>query len=616
MPRGTPFRSEILATPATGFVAAAKNYTIGKANRTWTGKGRQGGIEWQEAAWNFYDTVGEYRYGVDWVGNLLSKAVLFVTGPDGKPTADPLVQEAMDALFGGPEGQAEMLRMLGIQFTVAGEAYIVGMDTNGQDDWFVIAATEISKRDGSTFTFGQGEDKVVAETNSSMVIRIWRPHPRTPKRSASPSRACLPILSEIERLTMHVAAQLDSRLTSAGMLILPSQFSFPTLPSRNKTNQGDPEPGESVSTQVANPAQAFADLLVSVAEIAIDAPQDASAKVPIVIQVDGEYIDKVQFLKFWTDLDQHAIELRKEAIGRLGLGLDMPPEILTGTADVNHWGSWQIEEAAIKSHSEPLLQVITSSLTVGYLRPVLESLGMDAEQAFEFNIEADDAAMRMRPNRSKEAMELYDRGVLSKEAVVRENGFSETDVMDEAERTEWLTVKLAEGQTTPELVAQGLALLGVPITAPAEPAEETHEQRPIPTKKDHPVRDIPRDGDAPAEGDNVPEELLAASQVVVYRALEKAGNKLKNRLSGSLKDEAVAAELYMRMPRLSDREMDSLLEGAWTCLDRFDLPSDIDTLAGCLDSYTRTIISLRKPPDRDLLREHLALMRLEHPASV
>jgi len=608
MPRGTPFRSEVLAVPATGFVAAARNFTIGKANRNWSGKGgRSAGEEWQNAAWDFYDSIGEYRYGVDWVGNLLSKATLYVTGPDGEPSKDERVIEAMAALFGGPEGQAEMLRMLGIQFTVAGEAFIVGLDADGEDDWFVIAATEITRKGGTTFSIGTGSDKIEADTADSMVIRIWRPHPRKPKVSTSPSRAVLPILSEIERLTMHVAAQLESRLTSAGLLILPSQFSFPTLPSR-KMNAEDPDVAP-VASQVANPAQAFADLLVEIASIAIDDPSDASAKVPIVTQVDGEYIDKVQFLKFWTDLDQHAIELRQEAIRRLGLGMDMPPEILSGTADVNHWGQWAIDEAAIKSHSEPLLKVITSSLTVGYLRPVLESLEMDPEEVKGFSIAADTADLRLRPNRSKEAMELYDRGVLSKEAVVRENGFDETDVMGDVERTEWLTVKLAEGQTTPELVAQGLTLLGVPVTAPAEPAEETHEQRPTPTKRLHPVTGPPSDGE-------VPEELVAGSEILVFRALERAGNRLKNRVNGHIPAKTTAAKLYMRLPALSEAEIAAVLEDAWTCVDDFGLPSDTDTLVRTLDSYTRTIMTLRKPPDRELLREHLALMRLEHPASI
>lgn len=599
MPRGTPFRSEVLASPTSGFVAAAKNFTIGKAKKGWTaGVGKSGGDDWQDAAWDFYDTIGEYRYGVDWVGNLLSKATLFVTDGDGKATADPMVDEAMAALFGGPEGQSEMLRMLGIQFTVAGEAYIVGLDADGEDDWFVIASTEISKQPGGGVTFGSGKDAVAVEDDASMLIRIWRPHPRRPKKSTSPSRAVLPILSEIERLTMHVAAQLDSRLTSAGMLILPSQFSFPTLPS----TRTDVDPGVVAAAQVSNPAQAFADLLVEIASIAIDNPSDASAKVPVVTQVDGDYIDKVQFLKFWSDLDQHAIELRTEAIRRLALGLDMPPEVLTGTADTNHWAAWQIDEAAIKSHSEPLLKVITSSLTVGYLRPVLESLGMAPENAAMFQIAADTAELRLRPNRSKEATELYNLGVLSKEAVVRENGFDEADVMGDDERTEWLTVKLAEGQTTPELVAQGLTLLGVPVTAPAEPAQGTHEARPIPSIADHPTRGAPNDGEVPAE-------LVAASEILVFRALERAGNRLKNRVGGHIPVGTTAAELYLRMPALTDAEITGVLDDAWSCTERFTLNCDPVALVATLDSYTRSLIALRKAPDRVLLRDHLALMR-------
>ena len=53
-------------------------------------------------------------------------------------------------------------------------------------------------------------------------------------------------------------------------------------------------------------------------------------------------------MTFWTQLDEHAIELRSEAIRRLGLGMDMPPEVLQGSADSNHWAAWQADEAAIK----------------------------------------------------------------------------------------------------------------------------------------------------------------------------------------------------------------------------------------------------------------------------
>ena len=50
---------------------------------------------------------------------------------------------------------------------------------------------------------------------------------------------------------------------------------------------------------------------------------------------------------------------------------DAPGANVTGTSDMNHWSSWQLEEAAIKAHTEPLLTAICSALTEGYLRPLM-----------------------------------------------------------------------------------------------------------------------------------------------------------------------------------------------------------------------------------------------------
>ena len=87
---------------------------------------------------------------------------------------------------------------------------------------------------------------------------------------------------------------------------------------------------------------------------------------------------------------------------------------------VSHWGAWQIEEATIKMHVEPMLDVIVNALTIGYLqvrprRRVLASIVYDT------------SALRLRPDRSKEAFELYDRGLISGEALLRENGFADDD---------------------------------------------------------------------------------------------------------------------------------------------------------------------------------------------
>jgi hypothetical protein len=43
--------------------------------------------------------------------------------------------------------------------------------------------------------------------------------------------------------------------------------------------------------------------------------------------------------------------LRREAVERLAIGLDMPPEVLLGLGDSNHWSAWQVDEQTWKGIS-------------------------------------------------------------------------------------------------------------------------------------------------------------------------------------------------------------------------------------------------------------------------
>lgn len=589
-------KSEVVSAPPPMILAAAKNYSIGKSRRIAATGSQLQGEQWQDGCWVFYDIVGEFRYAVDWVGNLLSKAKLYVSR-DGEPVEDTdIAAMALDALFGGEEGQSEMLRMLGINFTVAGEAYIIGYEGDTDDDWMVIASTEV-RRDGNN-NFRIGDETI--EGSRALVIRLWRPHPRRPKKSNSPARAVIPILAELDKLTQHVAAQIDSRLAGAGLLILPSETTFPAVPVTTLD-----EDGNEVTTLTSGDATSFVNKMIEVMETAIQDRADSSALVPIILQVAGEYIEGVKHMMFWSGLDAEAVNLRTEAIRRLALGMDMPPEVLTGVADVNHWGAWQIDEAAIKAHAEPLIAVITSSLTNGYLRPVLEA-DMSPEEAARYDIHADTSQLRMRPNRSKEALELWDRGVLSSEALLRENGFDPlNDEMDRSELVNWLLRKVAGGSTTPELVADALEKLGVILAGAPSPAIESTEAPQPRSLRDHPVRDVPE------EDDGVPEELVAVSEVIVFRALERAGNRLKTKMAGKVPTGVPAAELYLALPALSPSEVDEALTDVWSCTDRFAITATRPGLAATLDQYARTLMIFRRPHTYEQLRSHLSGMPMK-----
>jgi hypothetical protein len=577
--------------PSKSLVASAKRITRGvdpnKIARSGTG--------WQDAAWHFYNTVGEYAYAVNWVGNLLSRAKLYATiddgdGPRRLPPTDP-ASRLVEALFYDEQGRSTALQQIGVHYTVAGEAWVVGFEEDGQEQWQVVAPSRI-KKTGDDYTIN---GKPVA--GDPFMMRIWRPHPVDNSAATSPSRAALPILSEIERLTMHVAAQVDSRLSSAGILFLPNQMTFAV-----KTEDGNTITGN---------ADAFVDVLQDVMGRAIMNREDASALVPIVVTADGEVIEHVHHLQFWSELDNHAIELRTEAIRRLALSMDMPPEILTGQGDTNHWSSWSIDESSIKSHTEPLLNRIADDLATGYLRPMLIQGGdgvaaLPPDDARSYGIGVDTSEMRLRPNRSEEALELWDRGVLSAETLAIETGFKPDDIQDEAEHKRWFLNKVASGQTTPEIVEAALRALGIELEVrddPDAPSDrpEIQEARPTPSLEDHPRRDIPDESEI---------AMLAACEVLVFRALERAGNRLKNKTQRRIPGVA-AAETYM-YHKVDTGALDFVLEDAWSAVERFAHRWGVNSerLTDCLDAYTRAILVEQKPHDPEMMRGFVNLLKV------
>lgn len=609
-------RSQVLLAPKQqGFYAAARNFSVGKAS---TGKPKESGEGWQQNGWTYYDTVPEFHYAVNWVGNLLSRARLTVkkNGKVVSPEEDEVAYNALRGLFGGREGQQEMFRQLGIHFTVAGEAYILGLseglrtstldesaDADLEDEWYVVASTQLQLSNGNLRVWGTE----VPQESDRLLLRLWRPHPQMYLKSDAPTRAALPILEEIVKLSMHIAAQLDSRLSSAGILFLPSEVDF----SGHEVTYTDDDGEE--QTRAVEGIAGFSELLTEVASTAIKNRADASALVPIVVQVPSEALEKVNHLTFWSGLDENAEKLRTEAIRRLSLGLDMPPEVLTGTGDMNHWGAWQVDESAIKSHSEPLLQTICSSLTRGYLRGLAKSILPEDQQdeALTYTFSVDTSDMRMRPNRSKESLELYDRGITSKEAVLRENGFdAEDDKMDDEEFTEWMRKKVASGSTTPDIVAAALEELGILFNFAPKTEQNgesrTQEERPTPSLVDHPTREEPDTKDVSAQS------AVAAAEILVYNAMKRAGNKLKNRMRGvEFFGDAADRYLYEDLAPITAADADELLEGSWTAIERFDFGVPSEALKAELHSYSKSLLVNRTKPNREHLTERVLQIKKE-----
>ena len=541
--------------------------------------------DWQAEAWRQYDICGELRFAANWIGNVLSKAQLSaakrgingkINGVEGSPQA----QVALAGLFAGTTGQAEMLKSLGLHLTVAGEAYIVGRTTMDQlteapvERWEVIGVKEITNK-GKRWTISYGNGmKPIELSDDDVVIRVWIPHPRAHIEADSPVRPLLSELRELEFLDRHVWAQITSRLAGAGLLLLPQGMTFATAPSDS----------DSASEAGGNDADNFLQTLGEAMMTPITDPSNPAAIVPVIAMVPDDMLGKSEFIKFWTDLDTHAGEMRDECIRRIAMGLDMPSEIVLGMARsgaaANHWTAWQIEEAAIKVHIEPLLQVICDALTDFYLVPSTEDI-TDC-------VGYDTAAIRLRPDRSKEAFELYDRGELTDEALRRENGFDETDAPDDTDRRNWLLRKVASGSASPEQVQAALAILGVKLDGMQ--GATANEARPTRSLTEHPNRDLP-----------VRQALTAAADALVFRALERAGNRMRGK-AGASSTTAPSYETHISSPP-RQADLDRLMEGAWECAPQVLAPitEDVPAVIGALDGYCRVLLANGSPHTREAM---------------
>lgn len=547
-----------------------------------------GGGGWQAEAWEMLDTVGELEFYREWVANALSRVTLDVVEvlDDGteQPAKDPVVLEAMAALFGGEAGQPEMMAAMGGHLAIPGETWLCGLveppDDPSLDQWRVLSHSEVQEQ-GTRWQIDRGDgEPEVYDGEQVYLTRIWRPHPRKWVEAHSSVRSALPILRELVGLSKHTAASIDSRLAGAGLLALPSEITFasPATPEDDDDAETDP----------------FLAALTEAMVTAIEDRGDASALVPIVVKAPAEHLDKIKHITFSSDLSKEARELRQEAIGRLAASLDVPAEVLTGMADVNHWTGWLLDENAIKMHIEPVVNVIVHGLTTRYLWPCLQGEAERLDPALRrFRIKGDTSPLRQRPNRSAEAQALHGSLTITDAAMARETGFEVGDLLDPTNQEHLpefrrrLLVKMATSGDAETIAAAVEALsLGIDLSSleapdpePAAPAVETPTEPETPALESR--RDLPEQEQAAA--------LLAVSEVMALRAVERGWNRAGRRGR-------------VRKP-VPSQDLDAALADAWDHVPRAAAltGADPDRLRETLDTYTRTLLTTGAEHDPTML---------------
>lgn len=606
-------------------IASATRLTRGKRIR------RAAQQAWQAEAWDFYDSNETLRFAVGWIANGLSRInlgaarvsldgtdptplIAVETGPggnegDSEPKLSDIERDAVSLVTdigGGPKGQAQMLARLATLLTVPGIGWLLIEPKPGGDDgqwaWRVLSDEEL-KQDGDEWQVETtDEDDIDAEWRplaaDHVLVKVWRSHPRRAREPDSNCRAIRRTLRQLSKLDDHVDATADSRLAGNGLLVVPEEVKF--APVQRDTDVDDPDADEDEAT-----LDDFMELLSDAMVEPIHDRGVASSVVPLAITVPGEYVDKIRHITFWSEFSDTVIQLSERAVKRLALGLDMPPEVVTGISTMNHWGAWRVQEEAVTLHIEPLSEIICQALTIGFLWPTLEAMGYERTDVEQLLVVGDSSTLTVRPDRSSDTRAAYDNLEVSGAVLRRESGLSEDDKpSDEEWQRRWL-MRMAD--RNPEMAPAVARYLGIEL--PDLGARQTYPLRSLDGRRAEPVQPIggpPNTDDAgPAEpaiaasaDSRLSAALFEACDGIVHRALERAGSRLRAKAGRNVPGgtATIAAcdpvKQHTKLDAATFADISFLLEGA---LDRVPIVADRlgldpEPLTASLHIYLRDLL--------------------------
>ena len=526
---------------------------------------------WQDRAWAYYDMVPEVWFASQFYARGLSKLRLFpaLITEDGEVEAaeDARLNELWQRVQDPHGGRSTMFFNYGTLMFVSGECYLICTAPEGEENWEVVSNKEITITDETTVTRrwdDGGQPKtyttVAADDDSlgpeeMILYRMWRRHPRKSHLADAPLRASLDICEELVLLTLGIRARIRSRLTGAGILAIDADVTLPAAEVGDETDE-----------------DAFIRKLGEHLMEPIGDEGSASAVVPYLMRIPtaGRKIaDLIEHIRVHNPGEEFPERgMREEAVKRLAVGLDLPPELLLGLAGANHWTSWQIDDQSWEL-LQPTVQQLVDDLAGAYLRPAAREDGRADWE--EITLGYDQSEIVTKPDRTRDAFQAHDRLIISDEAAREAGGWNEDDAPAEEELQLRLAVKMKDSSMLPTglrpergTTEQELPPQGGP---PAQPAGPT----------------TPRGGNP----DNGQATLIAgAAAYAVERARELAGSRIRTRLRqcapcqhdiDGFPNALVASQLGPEVTR--------------------DAGDELELVRGCADSLTRVLARYGVPPE-------------------
>lgn len=359
--------------------------------------------------------------------------------PDALP--DDLVaaaQQALDLLTGASPsgGGAAILAPLVRNFETVGECYLVGRwdptanQGLGVETWAIHSISEVRFEDGKLpgapatlddgvtpfprgyFRLVTGEGRtaeaVDLDPRTTTVVRLWTADAEWSSEPDSPMRSLVGVCERLLLIEKGDDAALRSRAAGNGVLLWPEELD--AIP--DDEDEEEDEFDRDFVTQLTTP-------------LTLDG--SAAQVVPMIKRGAYQYLDRVRHLTFGRPLDPLTSERESRLLARLGIGLDVPPEVITGLADTNHWNAWQITSDLFRHHQEPITIASVEGLSLGYLRARLTAARTWPDELIRrLVIWYDPSALVAPADMSAAANDAYDRDLITDEGYRSMRGIDES----------------------------------------------------------------------------------------------------------------------------------------------------------------------------------------------
>jgi hypothetical protein len=324
--------------------------------------------------------MGELHYASTFMARQVSRLAWDVI-VDGVKLDRPEHQQWPDVLNTAtfPEGVRNTVDDMTLQFLVPGAFFY--LQELGQWDVAATTTTDVKRR---------------AELAEISIYAI-NPDPEKQKRPDSPVIANLNTIRELGLLQALQRSQSRNRIAQRGILLYPAEAEF-----ADDTN--------------------FEKDFEEAATAPIKDEYAASAVTPLILKYPSELIDKWRHLLLDNPYDEELTAKIESVTRRLAIGLDMPPEALLGMGDATHWTVWNVSESTYRAHMEPWATKVGQVLA----RAIHRMRGDDAD----VQVIPDPTPVLAKLGSVTDALEAFDRGIVSPEYVRAQMGADDQDAPD------------------------------------------------------------------------------------------------------------------------------------------------------------------------------------------